>query len=133
MLHVPYKGAARILGALAGGQIDLIFMPLGGPAAGMIQSGRFKPLAYAGPTRHPNFPNVPTMNETRLVQDFVFDVWSGIVVPQEMPDAMAARSNNARCLCAAGRQQSAGPLGLRGPGRLSTLTKIVDAEFELRR
>ncbi|MCA0239217.1 MAG: tripartite tricarboxylate transporter substrate binding protein [Proteobacteria bacterium] len=93
MLHVPYKGAAQIFGDLAGGQIDLVFMPLGGPVAGMIQSGKFKPIAYTGPARHPLFPNVPTMNETGLVKDFVFDIWAGVVVPKATPEAQVQRLN----------------------------------------
>jgi len=95
MLHVPYKGAAQIFGDLVGGQIDMVFMPLGGPVAGMIQSGKFKPIAYTGPTRHPSFPDVPTMNETGLVKDFVFDVWAGVVVPKATPDAVIQRFNTA--------------------------------------
>lgn len=95
MLHVPYKGAAQIFGDLAGGQIDLVFMPLGGPVPGMIQSGKFKAIAYTGTSRHPNFPNVPTMNETKLVQDFVFDVWASLVVPKNTPDATVERLNGA--------------------------------------
>lgn len=95
MLHVPYKGAAQIFGDLIGGQIDLVFMPLGGPVAGMIQSGKFKPVAYTGPSRHPAFPNVPTMNESGLVKDFVFDVWAGVVLPKATPDTVVQRLNGA--------------------------------------
>ncbi|WP_298210328.1 tripartite tricarboxylate transporter substrate binding protein [Acidovorax sp.] len=95
LLHVPYKGAAQIFSDLAGGQIDMVFMPLGGPVAGMIQTGKFKAIAYTGPTRHPSFPNVPTMNETKLVQDFVFDVWAGVVVPKNTPDATVERLSSA--------------------------------------
>ncbi len=95
MLQVPYKGAAQIFGDLIGGQIDLVFMPFGGPVAGMVQSGKFKPIAYTGPSRHPAFPNIPTMNETGLVKDFVFDVWAGVVVPKATPDAVVQRLSGA--------------------------------------
>jgi len=95
VLNVPYKGAAQMFGDLAGGQIDLVFMPLGGPVAGMIQGGKFKAIAFAGATRHALFPNVPTMNETGLVKDFVFDAWSGLLVPKATPDAVVQRLNGA--------------------------------------
>lgn len=95
LLHVPYKGAAQIFTDLAGGQIDLVFMPLGGPVTGMIQSGKFKAIAYTGPKRHPLFFNVPTMNETGLVKDFVFDAWAGVMAPKSMPDTVAQRLNTA--------------------------------------
>lgn len=35
------------------------------------------------------------MNETRLMPDFVFDVWSGIVVPKDVPDVIVERLNSA--------------------------------------
>lgn len=91
LLHVPYKGAAQIVTDLTGGLIDMAFMPLGGPVASMVQSGKFRPIAYTGPARHPGFPNVPTMNETKLVKDFVFDAWAALMVPRATPDAVVGR------------------------------------------
>ena len=85
LLHVPYKGAAQMFGDLAGGQIDLAFMPLGGPVPGMIQTGKFKALGFTGPSRHASFPNVPTMDETRVVKEFVFDVWVALMLPRATP------------------------------------------------
>ena len=87
LLLVPYKGAAQIVTDLTGGQIDMAFMPLGGPVVGMIQSGKLKAIAYTGPSRNPAFPNVSTMNETKLVKDFVFDAWASLMVPKATPDA----------------------------------------------
>ncbi len=59
----------------------------------MIQKGQFKPLAYTGPKRHPAFPNVPTMDETKLVKDFQFDVWLSLLVPKATPDAIVNKLN----------------------------------------
>ncbi len=95
MLNVPYKGAAQMFGDLVGGQIDMVFMPLGGPVAGMIQTGKLKAVAYAGASRHPLFPNIPTMNETGLVKDFVFDAWVGVQVLKGTPEPVAQRLNAA--------------------------------------
>lgn len=95
LLHVPYKGAAQLITDLAGGQIDLVFMPLGGPVPGMITNGKFKALGFTGPNRHPSFPAVPTMNETQVVKDFVFDVWLGLTVPRTTPEPVAQRLNAA--------------------------------------
>lgn len=95
LLHVPYKGAAQLITDLAGGQIDLVFMPLGGPVPGMITNGKFKALGFTGPNRHPNFPAVPTMNETQVVKDFVFDVWLGLTVPRTTPEPVVQRLNAA--------------------------------------
>ena len=93
LLHVPYKGAAQLLPDIVGGQIDLVFLPLGGPVAGMLQKGQLKPLAFTGPKRHPAFPNVPTIEETKLLKDFQFNAWVGLLVPKATPDAVVTKLN----------------------------------------
>ncbi|RST48106.1 Bug family tripartite tricarboxylate transporter substrate binding protein [Variovorax sp. MHTC-1] len=95
LLHVPYKGAAQLLPDLVGGQIDMTFIALGGPIPGMIQKGQLKALAITAPQRHASFPNVPTMNETKLVSDFVFDLWGAVMVHKSTPDAVVVRLNTA--------------------------------------
>ena len=41
-----------------------------------------RPLAYTGPKRSPDLPDVPTMTESRLPQvGFNPDVWMGVFVP----------------------------------------------------
>lgn len=95
LLHVPYRGVAPLLSDLAGGQIDMAFMSLGGPVLGMIQTGKLKAIGYAAAQRHQALPNVPTMNETGLVQDFVFDLWAGLLVPQDMPQPFVSRLSKA--------------------------------------
>ena len=60
--HVPYKGAGPALKDLLGGQIDLVFDPgVGVPQA--KPGGKLRMLAVAGPARHPDFPDVPTLDE----------------------------------------------------------------------
>jgi tripartite-type tricarboxylate transporter receptor subunit TctC len=59
--HVPYKGAGPALKDLLGGQIDLVFDPgVGLPNA---KAGKIRMVAVAGPVRHPDFPDVPTLDE----------------------------------------------------------------------
>jgi tripartite-type tricarboxylate transporter receptor subunit TctC len=59
--HVPYKGAGPALKDLLGGQIDLAFDPgVGLPSA---KGGKLRMVAVAGPVRHPDFPDVPTLEE----------------------------------------------------------------------
>ena len=59
--HIPYKGAGPALKDLMGGQIDLAFDPGVGLAA--AKDGKLRMVAVAGPVRHPNFPDVPTLEE----------------------------------------------------------------------
>ena len=61
LTHVPYKGAGPALKDLMGGVIDVIFDP--GPGIPAAKAGTVKMIAIAGPKRHPDFPNVPTLEE----------------------------------------------------------------------
>jgi tripartite-type tricarboxylate transporter receptor subunit TctC len=62
--HVPYKGAGPALKDLLGGQIDLAFDP--GVGIASAKAGKVRMLAVAGPARHPDFPDVPTLEENGI-------------------------------------------------------------------
>jgi len=59
--HVPYKGAGPALNDLLGGQIHLAFDP--GVGLNAARAGKLRMVAVAGPLRHPDFPDVPTLEE----------------------------------------------------------------------
>jgi tripartite-type tricarboxylate transporter receptor subunit TctC len=59
--HIPYKGAGPALKDLLGGQIELAFDPGVGLAA--AKGGKLRMVAVAGPVRHADFPDVPTLEE----------------------------------------------------------------------
>jgi tripartite-type tricarboxylate transporter receptor subunit TctC len=94
-LEVPYKGAAPTLTDVAGGQVDLTFVPLGGPTLGMIQTGKLKPIALASRTRNPALPNVPTIGESARAPNFEYSLWSALLAPPKTPDAVLERLNAA--------------------------------------
>ena len=62
--HVPYKGAGPALNDLLGGVIDLMFDP--GVGIAQAKAGKLKMIAIAGPKRHPDFPEVPTLAENGI-------------------------------------------------------------------
>jgi tripartite-type tricarboxylate transporter receptor subunit TctC len=62
--HVPYKGAGPALNDLLAGVIDLMFDP--GPGIQQARTGKVKMIAIAGPKRHPDFPDVPTLEENGI-------------------------------------------------------------------
>ena len=62
--HIPYKGAGPALKDLLGGQIDLAFDP--GVGLGQAKAGKLRMIAIAGPSRHPDFPDVPTLEENGI-------------------------------------------------------------------
>jgi len=59
--HIPYKGAGPALKDLLGGQIELAFDP--GVGIESARGGKLRMVAVAGPVRHPDFPDVPTLEE----------------------------------------------------------------------
>jgi tripartite-type tricarboxylate transporter receptor subunit TctC len=64
LTHVPYKGAGPALKDLLGGVIHLAFDPgVGIPSA---KAGKLRLIAIAGPSRHPDFPDVPTLQENGI-------------------------------------------------------------------
>ena len=79
MLHVPYKSGGPALMALVGSEVDMGFGNL--PAlSGHVKNGLVKPLAISSATRHPNYPNVPTIAEA-AVKGYESYEWNGIFVP----------------------------------------------------
>ena len=62
--HVPYKGAGPALQDLIGGQIDVVFDP--GVGIAPAKAGKVRMIAIAGPKRHADFPDVPTLDENGI-------------------------------------------------------------------
>jgi tripartite-type tricarboxylate transporter receptor subunit TctC len=62
--HVPYKGAGPALQDLIGGQIQIVFDP--GVGLNPARAGKVRMIAIAGPSRHPDFPDVPTLEENGI-------------------------------------------------------------------
>lgn len=60
--HVTFAQEAQIVAALAGGQIQVGSMKLGGNL-GLLTTGRARALASAGPHRYPLAPDVPTFTQ----------------------------------------------------------------------
>jgi tripartite-type tricarboxylate transporter receptor subunit TctC len=64
LTHLPYKGAGPALQDLIGGQIDLVFDP--GVGIAPAKAGKVRMIAIAGPSRHPDFPDVQTLEENGI-------------------------------------------------------------------
>jgi tripartite-type tricarboxylate transporter receptor subunit TctC len=62
--HIPYKGAGPALKDLLGGIIDSTFDP--GVGLAQVKGGKLRLIAIAGPSRHPDFPDVPTLEENGI-------------------------------------------------------------------
>jgi tripartite-type tricarboxylate transporter receptor subunit TctC len=93
LLHIPYKGIAPVMMAVAGHEVDLS-VASAGVAGEMIKAQRIRPIAIAGSKRHPMFPEVPTVSEQGFpyLQSFI---WYGLFAPAGTPMAVVEKLNAA--------------------------------------
>ena len=91
MVHIPYRGIAPAFTDLIGGQTQAMFPGLAA-AVPHIRSGRVRPLAVTGLTRHPQFKDVPTLDESGF-KGFDAQQWYGVVGPAGMPASVVKQLN----------------------------------------
>jgi len=82
MRHLPTTGGGPATTAVLGGHAQLWCSPPG-VASPHIKSGKLRPLAVTGATRHPNFPDLPTLKE--LGYDVEYYLWIGLFAPKNTP------------------------------------------------
>lgn len=92
-LHVPYRGSAAALNDMVGGRIDYSFESPGA-ALPFLQSGKVRPIATAGKSRNPAFPDVPTIAESGY-PDFEVEAWAGIYTTAGSPKDRVEALNRA--------------------------------------
>jgi tripartite-type tricarboxylate transporter receptor subunit TctC len=92
MVHVPYRGIAPAFTDLVGGQTQAMFPGLAA-ALPHIRSGRVRPLAVTGKTRHPALKDTPTLEELGL-KGFDAMQWYGVVGPAGMPADVVKQLND---------------------------------------
>jgi tripartite-type tricarboxylate transporter receptor subunit TctC len=91
MVHIPYRGIAPAFTDLIGGQTQAMFPGLAA-AVPHIRSGRVRPLAVTGLTRHPQFKDLPTLDESGF-KGFDAQQWYGVVGPAGMPAPVVKQLN----------------------------------------
>ena len=83
MTHIPYKGSAPSMTALASGEVDFSFNNI--PSAQPLMTpGRVRALAITSEKRSALLPELPTMIEGGL-KGFVTQTWYGVLVPAGTP------------------------------------------------
>jgi tripartite-type tricarboxylate transporter receptor subunit TctC len=92
LTHVPYKGTAAAMQALAGGEITAL-STVAADIRALVQADRARLLAVAGDVRDPAFPNVPTFKEQGF--DLVAKPWYGLFAPAGTPAATLDRLSKA--------------------------------------
>lgn len=86
LLHVPYKGAAPIMTAVASGEVPIGFPSVAG-ALPMLKAGRVIPIAVTGAQRSSILPNVPTIAESGY-PGYDITPWYGVAAPAGTPPAI---------------------------------------------
>src|SRR5258706_9949985 len=83
MTHIPYKGSAPSMTALASGEVDFSFnnIPASQP---LMTPGRIRALAITSAKRSPLLPELATMIEGGL-PGFVTETWYGLLAPAGTP------------------------------------------------
>jgi tripartite-type tricarboxylate transporter receptor subunit TctC len=90
--HVPYRGSLPALNDLVAGHIPMMFSDIG-PAAGLLEAKRVRPLGISTKTRHPSYPDIPPLNEAG-VPGFEAVSWQMIVAPAATPQPIVERLNS---------------------------------------
>ena len=88
--HIPYKGAGPALNDLLGGVIDLAFDP--GVGLAQVKAGKVRMVAIAGPQRHPEYPDVPTLEENGI-KGVDGGPYFGFYAPNDTPREIVDRLN----------------------------------------
>ncbi len=90
-VSVPYNGNAASLNDLLSGVIDAIIELNGFPH---VKAGKLKMLALFAPQRHPDFPDVPTIEELGYPQVNT-PIWQGFYGPLGIPEPIREKLNKA--------------------------------------
>jgi tripartite-type tricarboxylate transporter receptor subunit TctC len=93
IVDVPYRGGEQARADLLGGRVHINVAPVP-QLLQLIRDGKMRALAYTGPQRSPELPDVPTMIESGYPQvGFNPDVWMGILAPAGTPAAIVDKLN----------------------------------------
>jgi len=91
LLHVPYKGPAPALQDVIAGRVPLMCDNFSNVIT-HVRSGRLKAVALTALKRHPQAPEVPTVDESG-VAGFEIGVWYGVAVPAATPRPAVQKLN----------------------------------------
>ena len=89
MTHVPYKGIAPAVTALASGEVEIVIASQAALGT-QVKAGRVRALGVTSLEPSPLFPGLPAANQAG-VPGYSYELWWGIFAPAGMPaDRIAA-------------------------------------------
>lgn len=93
IVHVPYKGGAPAVQAVAAGEVQLGFLALP-TTLPLREAGKMRLLAVTQPERSRLAPELPTIAESGF-PDYEVTVWQGILAPKGTPADVITTLNKA--------------------------------------
>jgi len=90
--HIPYKGAAPQLAALAGKEVSLTYVSIGA-AKPFIEGKRIRPIGVTSTTRVAALPDVPAIAEHPPLAGFELVNFFGFFGPAGLPEPVLRRLN----------------------------------------
>jgi tripartite-type tricarboxylate transporter receptor subunit TctC len=130
MTHIPYKGTAPALQALAGGEVKSAVFVLA-DALSLVRSGKARIVAVAGAQRSPIAPDAPTFKE--LGYDLEASAWYALFAPAKTPKDIVDRCAKAatEAVNAPEIRQRLEQMGLEPTGYgPAELAKILRADYD---
>jgi tripartite-type tricarboxylate transporter receptor subunit TctC len=92
---IPYRGGDGARADLLGGRVHMNIAPLAAMLP-LIMDGKVRPLAFTGPVRSADLPDVPTTKEAGFpTVGYDPDVWLGILGPRGTPTEVVSKINAA--------------------------------------
>lgn len=90
MEHVIFKETTQLYTSVSTGEIDFA-LGTAATAGPLYRAGKLRLLAFAGPQRSAEFPDVPTVAESGGPKDFAVTGWNAVAVPPGLPAAVAEK------------------------------------------
>lgn len=93
LTSIPYRGGEQARTDLLGGRVHINIAPVPNLLS-LIQDGQVRALAFTGPQRSPDLPEVPTMIENGYPEvGFNPDAWLGLFAPAATPADIVVKLN----------------------------------------
>ena len=114
--HIPYRGASQAAQGAASGEVDLNFNGIA-TVSSLAKAGKLKLIGVMRDTRHPEYPDSPTLAESGI-RGFQFSTWFSLGAPKGTPDDIVKRlhAEVVKALSDKDIQARYAALGLRADG-----------------
>lgn len=90
---VPYRGGGQAMNDVVAGHVDAVWAAPA-TAAGLINDGQVKAVAFGARQRYPDLPNVPTVVELSH-PELAIDFWHVLLAPAGTPPEVVGRLSKA--------------------------------------